>query len=101
MNNTLNMIVALVSGLALGLLFFGGLWFTVRKAVGSTKPAIIIFGSFVTRMGIVLIGFYFISADNWRRLVVALAGFIIARLLVIYFTKTKTATAEKEVSHEA
>ena len=100
MNETLNILLVFVAGLALGALFFGGLWLTVKKAVNSTKPSIIILCSFVARMAVVLIGFYFIGAGNWQRLMIALAGFIIARLLVIYFTKTKIVTVKKEVNPE-
>ncbi len=45
MNETLYMILALIAGLMLGTLFFGGLWFTVKKAVDSKKPAIWFFVS--------------------------------------------------------
>jgi len=101
MNDTFNMILIFAAGVALGTLFFGGLWLTVKKAVASTKPAIMILSSFVTRMAIVLVGFYFIGAGNWQRLLVALAGFIIARFVVIHLTKTKPALIKKEVAHEA
>lgn len=100
MNDTLNMVLVFVAGLSLGALFFGGLWLTVKKAVGSTKPALMIFGSFVFRMAVVLVGFYFIGEGNWQRLLAILAGFITARFLVIYFTKAKTVAAEKEANHE-
>lgn len=35
-----------------------------------------------------MIGFYFIGADDWHRLVGCLLGFIAARFAVLYFTKT-------------
>ena len=41
------MVLIFIAGLALGTVFFGGLWLTVRKAVVSKKPAMLIFGSFV------------------------------------------------------
>ena len=46
MNETVNMILAFIAGLALGTLFFGGLWFTVKKAVTAKIPALWIFTSF-------------------------------------------------------
>ena len=66
MNEMFILILIFLAGLALGTLFFGGLWLTVRKAVGSTKPALLILGSFVFRIALVLIGFYFIGAGNWQ-----------------------------------
>ena len=104
MNETLIMIAALVAGMALGTLFFGGLWLTVKKAVTAKVPALWVLGSFIFRVGIVLLGFYFIGAGNWQRLVSCLIGFIIARFIVIYFTKSrdeKHMQLGKEAAHEA
>ena len=100
MNEILIMILNFIVGIALGIIFFGGLWLTVKKAVTSTKPALFILVSFVIRIALVLLGFYFITAGNWQKLLMALAGFIIARFLVIYFTKTKQSSIKKEVTYE-
>jgi F1F0 ATPase subunit 2 len=54
MNEQIFMIVALITGGVLGMLFFGGLWFTVRKAMTSKTPALLFLGSFMLRVGIVL-----------------------------------------------
>ncbi|MEO5593948.1 MAG: ATP synthase subunit I [Chitinophagaceae bacterium] len=104
MNEILLMVLAFTGGMLLGTLFFGGLWFTVKKAVFSKMPALWISGSFIFRVGIALAGFYFIASGNWQRLVTCLLGFIVARFLVIYMTKTmdqKKAHVRKEVDHEA
>ncbi len=100
MNDTLNRILIFIAGMALGVLFFGGLWLTVKAAVSSTKPALLILGSFVVRIAIVLMGFYFIGAGNWQKLLFALFGFVIARFLVIHFTKSKHLTEKREVKRE-
>ena len=104
MNETVNMILAFIAGLVLGTLFFGGLWFTVKKAVNAKIPALWIFGSFFLRIGITLVGFYFIGSGNWERLLICLLGFIIARFIVINLTKSideKQMHVKKEVAYEA
>jgi F1F0 ATPase subunit 2 len=104
MNETIYMIFAFIAGLVLGTLFFGGLWFTVKKAVTAKIPALWIFSSFFLRIGITLVGFYFISSGNWKRLLICVTGFIIARFFVIHFTKLadeKQMQFRKEVGHEA
>jgi F1F0 ATPase subunit 2 len=104
MNETMYMILTFISGMALGIIFFGGLWLTVRKMVESTKSALWMLGSFLFRMSITLIGFYYVSQNNLQRLIICLLGFIAARFIVIYFTKSiekKQAQFKKEVSHEA
>jgi F1F0 ATPase subunit 2 len=100
--DTLNMIVALIAGLAIGVFFFGGLWITVRKAVNAKTPALWFFGSFILRVSISMVGFYFIALDNWQHLLVALLGFVIARFIVTYFTKSfEVNQHKKELNHEA
>ena len=104
MNETIYMILAFIAGFLLGTLFFGGLWFTVKKAVSTKIPALWIFSSFFLRISITLVGFYFVSSGNWKRLLICVAGFIVARTLVMHFTKSideKQILLKKEVSHEA
>jgi len=103
MNEIVYMILAFIGGLLLGTLFFGGLWLTVRKLVTSRIPALWFLGSFILRVSITLIGFYYIFSGSWQRLLICVAGFIIARYTVIHFTKTnekKQVLLNKEVSHE-
>lgn len=103
MNEIVYMILAFIGGLLLGTLFFGGLWLTVRKLVTSRIPALWFLGSFILRVSITLIGFYYIFSGSWQRLLICVAGFIIARYIVIHFTKTneeKQVLLNKEVGHE-
>jgi F1F0 ATPase subunit 2 len=88
MNNLLFLALALMAGLLLGAIFFGGLWWTVRKGISSKSPAFWFLGSMLLRMSIVLAGFYFIGRGDWQRLVVCLLGFIIARIIVMRLTRT-------------
>ena len=60
--------LALSAGVLLGAIFFGGLWWTVRKGVSSEQPAFWFFGSLLLRMSIALAGFYFVSDGHWERL---------------------------------
>lgn len=104
MNETIAWIGAFVVGVGLGILFFGGLWFTVRKAVLAKIPALWIFFSFLLRMSVTLLGFYIIGADNWRHLLLCFLGFIASRFMVVHFTKTldaKQLQLKKEGPHGA
>ena len=102
MNEFLILAFALVVGLLLGTIFFGGLWWTVRKGISSKSPAFLFLGSMLLRMGIVLAGFYFVGHGDWQRLVVCLLGFIIARIIVMRLTRTPIEHGNsqvKEVNH--
>jgi F1F0 ATPase subunit 2 len=103
MNETLSLALAGVAGLLLGAIFFGGLWWTVRKGVSSKQPALWFFGSLLLRMSIALVGFYYVGRGHWERLVACLLGFVIARLMVMWQTRPSagnhTRTSKKEASH--
>jgi F1F0 ATPase subunit 2 len=102
MNEALSWTLAAAAGGLLGALFFGGLWWTVRKGVSSPRPALWFLGSVLARMSIVLAGFYFVGRDDWRRLVAGLLGFVIVRFVVIRLTRPhagKSSDGTEEASH--
>jgi F1F0 ATPase subunit 2 len=88
MNEALSLSAALIAGMVLGAFFFGGLWWTVRRGVSSKRVALWFLGSMLLRTGVVLLGFYFVLGDDWRRLVAGLLGFIVARLIVMRLTRS-------------
>jgi F1F0 ATPase subunit 2 len=83
----LSVAAGLLAGILLGAFFFGGLWWTVRQGVSSKHPALWFFGSLLLRTGIVVLGFYFVLGDDWRRLLAGLLGFIAARLIAMRLTR--------------
>jgi F1F0 ATPase subunit 2 len=87
MNEMLTLLLVWMVGMLLGVIFFGGLWWTVRKSVSSERPALWVFGSLLLRMGITLTGFYVVSDGQWQRLLLCLSGFIMARLVVTWRTR--------------
>lgn len=87
MNETLTLMLAWVAGGVLGAIFFGGLWWTVRKGVSSPRPALLFIGSLVLRTSVVLSGFYFIGRGDWQRLLLCLLGFVMARLAMTWLTR--------------
>jgi len=89
MNEALTLALAWMAGAALGAIFFGGLWWTVRQAFSSECPALWFFGSLLLRMSIAMVGFYFASGGDWKRLLACLLGFAMARLAVTWLTRTR------------
>jgi len=88
MNEALSLVPSLLMGVLVGALFFGGLWWTVRKGLSSKRPALWFFGSLLLRTSIALAGFYFVGRGYWERLLVCFLGFFIARLIVIRITQS-------------
>jgi F1F0 ATPase subunit 2 len=98
MNEFLNLTIAMVAGFLLGAIFFGGLWWTVRNGVSAKSPALWFLGSLLLRMCLTLAGFYFIGRGDWKRLVLCLFGFVVARFIVTRWIGSRNSAA-KEASY--
>jgi len=102
-HETLTLILVLATGIFLGAIFFGGLWWTIRKGVLSKHPVLWFFGSLLLRTGIVLTGFYFIAHGHWERIFLCLLGFVTARVIVMWLTRKRSAEHQtspaREVNH--
>ena len=96
MSEMMQLTPALFAGMLLGGMFYGGLWWTVRKGLVSPNPALWFVGSLLLRTGIAVAGFYMVSGGDWKRLLACLSGFVIARIVVTRLTALALA---KETGH--
>lgn len=101
MNETVILVLSGGAGVVLGAVFFGGLWWTVRRGLASKRPAFWFFGSLLLRTSIALAGFYLIARGHWERLLVCLLGFVMARLIMTRLTQAaeKPGSLAREASH--
>ena len=77
--------LAFFTGVAIGAVFFGGLWWTVSKAV--RRAALLFLTSFLLRTTFVLIAFYLVGAAQPERLAACLLGFMLGRVLMVRLTR--------------
>ena len=77
-------VLAFAGGIILGLLFFGGLYITVQKMETLKNPALLMILSFMARMGVLVLAFYFISKVGYKEVLFALAGVILTRFVMTY-----------------
>ena len=94
MNETTILAAALAAGVLIGAIFFGVLWWTVRRGVTAKNPALWFLGSSLLRTSVALTGFYFVAHGDWKKLLFCLLGFLIARVIVLRFTRSN-----KETNH--
>lgn len=87
MSEALPLALAFLGGGGLGAFFFGGLWWTVRRALSSRRPALWFLGSLSLRMSVALVGFWVASGGHWERLLACVLGFLAARLVVTQRTQ--------------
>lgn len=76
----------LLAGVALGLFFFGGLWWTTRRGLASPRPVLWFVGSSLVRVAVTLAVIYGVCGDQWQRLLMCLLGFWLARAVVLQLT---------------
>ncbi len=93
MTTLLPLAKAALTGTALGALFFGGLWWTVRRAAVSPRPSLWFGPSLLLRTATVVGGFYLAGGAHWPRLAACLAGFVLARIAVLRLAKPGAAAA--------
>jgi F1F0 ATPase subunit 2 len=99
MISALKLVLIFITGGITGFFFFGGLWHTTKKAMASKTPAIWLFSSFIVRITVTLLVFYLVMGHSWENLLVCLAGFTVARFMVIHLTQpleTPGAIIDKE-----
>jgi len=75
------LLAGFAAGLVLGLVFFIGLWFTVRAIARSRRPGALMAASAIGRIVVAVAGFTVIALTaGWRGVLAGLVGFIVARL---------------------
>ena len=79
--STWEMLLSLAAGVLLGVLYFGGLWLTLRHVQGSERPGLLLFTSFAVRAALLLAAFLALVRYGPWALIMALAGFLASRWL--------------------
>ena len=72
--------IAGAGGLLIGAVYFGGLWITIGRLPSARVPALLALGSFLLRSLLAAASFVWLAQGSWVRLLVCLAGFLVARL---------------------
>ncbi len=79
---------ALLIGIVVGVIFFGGLYYTVQKINDVKYPNLIMGLSFVVRMVILVGMFYYLSKGGYKDIIFALIGVMAARIVITFTVKT-------------
>jgi F1F0 ATPase subunit 2 len=82
--------VSLMAGIALGLVFYGGLWITIQRLTITRHPIALTLGSLLLRLAVVLVGLLLVTRGRWQNAVAYLAGFVIGRIAVSRYLRVCT-----------
>lgn len=86
-----------LGGGLLGILFFGGLWYTIIHGMRSPHPTAWFLISLVVRMALAWAGFVLLTAGRWDRLVACLVGFLLARVVALNWLPTAAWTVPRTI----
>lgn len=92
-------LLAALGGAALGGFYFGGLWWTLQRALRSAHVALWQMASLLVRSAVALGGFWLLAGTSWQRWLACLAGFIAARVWLL--RSTRPGHSPTEVPHAA
>ncbi|HUW58204.1 MAG TPA: ATP synthase subunit I [Planctomycetota bacterium] len=76
-------VLAVVVGVGLGLFYFGGLWWTVRRVMTSSRPNVLILVSFFGRAALTLAVLFLILQMHWALAVGSVAAMILTRVVLV------------------
>lgn len=83
MINVFELAIAVVGGLLLGVVFYGGLWVTVSRLDTVRNPALWMLASLIVRMAVALGGlFILIRMGGWVAAMIALAAMLLVRAIL-------------------
>ena len=87
MSNPGLFVESLLAGIGLGVMCFGGLWWTVRLGLAATTPAVWFAVSVLLRTALTVYGLYCFARQGLPSLLACLAGLLIARAAVKHLTR--------------
>lgn len=89
MNDGGYVFACVLAGLLLGGMYFGGLWWTTRRALQSANPALWFLVSSLLRNALLLGGLYLLAAGSWQRILASLAGILLARMAILRLSRVR------------
>lgn len=80
---------AIFVGVLLGVFYFAGLWWTVRRLGSSHYIAPLFLFSMLFRISVVMVSFYVFLGNDWRTLLLGLLGFFVLLLFATGIIRLK------------
>jgi F1F0 ATPase subunit 2 len=84
-------ILGFIGGIALGLVFFGGLYWSVNQLPRAKNPGLLMMASMLVRMAILLAGLYFVMAGELKNLLAAVVGVMVVKFVMIAWVRKNPA----------
>ncbi len=80
MSTVIAVAAGLVAGIVLGLVFFGGLWWTTQRLATSSQPGILVSVSLLVRVVVLAGGLFLLAQIGSGALLAAVLGLLVTRI---------------------
>lgn len=87
--------ISFAAGLIIGAAYFAGLWFTVRRLTDTRLAPLWLFVSAIIRLAFLIGALFWVMDGRWERLLAALAGIFVARLVATWVARAGDASEGK------
>jgi F1F0 ATPase subunit 2 len=77
------LILSVAAGYVVGVLFYGGLKWTVDHLPGHPHKALLMLASFLLRFGVVIGVLLLLGIGHWQRMVAVVIGMLVARVTLV------------------
>lgn len=89
-------IFCFIAGVLVGIVYFGGLWWTVKHLQGTESMTRLLVASWLVRNAFFLGVFFWIMQGNWQRLLAAFAGMVSVRIAMTVYMRIKNGKTAAE-----
>ena len=76
-------LLVLLAGFIIGMVFFGGLRWTIQRLPETRHPLALAMASLIIRASFVVVALLLVGQSEWQRYVVLMIGIILARILAV------------------
>ncbi len=85
MNDSLLIVIKMLAvGISLGIVFFGGLWLTLKRLTSSNSPHLLVLLSALFRTTAVVYGLWFFSNGSPLGIVSGMGGFVALQMVAVH-----------------
>lgn len=74
-------------GMGLGIVFFGGLYWTVQKLADAKHPSLLMSASLLVRMAVLLGVLFYVSKGGYKGILLTMAGMLLVRVVMTFSIK--------------
>lgn len=91
------MVISFLIGSGLGLVYFGGLYYTTQKLKDSQSPGSLMILSTALRMVIIIFGLYYLAKRGINHILIGSFAIILVRIILVIYVKKEIGEIKKGV----